>query len=159
MLQRALAFTLTLLTVGVWLSSETAVAQFAQDQSRWLRIESQHFEIHYLPSLAPELDRVVRSAERAYGRISGGLSFVLPIKVTQNGDSGRSFPDPSCPQDPVRARVVSALPRHRQYDRAGAVTPLREAAPAVSAMRRSGSNSRNLGSPLNSLVSISTSSR
>ena len=80
MLQRALAFALTLMTAGVWLSSETARAQSRQGQSPWLRAESQHFEIHYLAGLAPELDRVVRSAERAYGRISAHLNFVLATK-------------------------------------------------------------------------------
>jgi hypothetical protein len=69
------------MTAGVWLSPETATAQSRQGQSPWLRTESQHFEIHYLPALAPELDRVVPSAERAYGRFSGRLKFVLATKV------------------------------------------------------------------------------
>ena len=45
------------------------------------RTESQHFEIHYLPALARELGRVVRSAEPAYDRISGRLNFALIISV------------------------------------------------------------------------------
>ena len=71
MLQQALVFALTLLTAGVWLSPIAAAGGSRQGQSPWLRTESKHFEIHYLPALAPELDRVVRSAERAYDRISG----------------------------------------------------------------------------------------
>ena len=81
MLQRALVFALTLITAGVWLSPEAGTAPSQQGQSPWLRTESEHFEIHYLPALARELDRVVRSAERAYDRISGRLNFVLITKV------------------------------------------------------------------------------
>ena len=80
MLQQAVALALTLTTAGVW-SSPEARAQSTQSLSLWQRTDSQHFEIHYLPALAPELDRVVRSAERAYDRISGQLNFVLPTKV------------------------------------------------------------------------------
>ena len=71
MLQRAFAFALTLMTAGVWLSPESVTAQSRQGQSPWLRTESQHFEIHYLPALAPELDRVVRSAARGTAESAG----------------------------------------------------------------------------------------
>ena len=81
MLQRTLVFALTPMMVGVWLSPETATAQSRQGHPPWLKTESRHFEIHYLPALARELDRVVRSAERAYDRISGRLHFVLATKV------------------------------------------------------------------------------
>ena len=81
MLQRAVALALTLTTIGLWSSSEAARAQSTPVLSPWQRIDSQHFEIHYLPALAPELDRVVRGAERAYDRISGQLDFVFPTKV------------------------------------------------------------------------------
>jgi hypothetical protein len=64
MLQRAVALALTLTTAGVWSSPEAARAQSTQALSPFQRTNSQHFEIHYLPALAPELDRVVRSAER-----------------------------------------------------------------------------------------------
>ena len=67
--QRALAFALTLMTAGVWLSPITAVVGSRQGQSLWRRTESQHFEIHFLPALAPELDRVVRSAEPQIGML------------------------------------------------------------------------------------------
>ena len=80
MLQRTLVFALTPMMVGVWLSPETATAQSRQGHSPWLKTESRHFEIHYLPALARELDRVVRSAERAYDRISGRSNFVLATK-------------------------------------------------------------------------------
>src|SRR4051812_34947117 len=121
MLQRALAFTLTLITVGIWLSSETAIAQFAQGRSPWLKTESQHFEIHYLPALASELDRVVRSAERAYGRISGRLSFLLPTKVpllifapsgpmTLEQVAAYAASDQVTPPQPHRSRIVLPLP-------------------------------------------------
>ena len=81
MLPRALVFALTLTTAGVWSSPEAATEPSGQGQSSWQRTESQHFEIHYLPALTLTLDRVVRSAERAYDRISGRLNFVLTTKV------------------------------------------------------------------------------
>ena len=71
MFQRALVIARTLMTPGVWLSVEAATARSRQGQAPWLSTESQHFEIHYLPAFARERDRVVRSAERAYDRISG----------------------------------------------------------------------------------------
>jgi hypothetical protein len=81
MLEGALVFALTLTTAGVWSSPEAAAVPFTQGQSAWQRTESPHFEIHYLPALAPELERVTRSAERAYDRISERLNFTLPTKV------------------------------------------------------------------------------
>ena len=120
MLQRALAFTLTVMTAGVWLSPETATAQSRQGQSPWLRTESQHFEMHYLPAVAPELDRVVRSAERAYGRISGRLNFVLAIKVplvmfapsgpmTREQVAAYATSDQVAPPQPHGSRIVLPL--------------------------------------------------
>jgi hypothetical protein len=81
MLHRAAALALTLTMAFVSLSPGTARAQAAQAASPWQRTDSQHFEIHYPPALAPELDRVVQSAERAYDRIAGRLHFVMPTKV------------------------------------------------------------------------------
>ena len=81
MLERALVFALILPMAGVWSSPGAAAARFTQGQSAWQRIESEHFEIHYLPALARELERVTRSAERAYDRISGRLNFTFPTKV------------------------------------------------------------------------------
>jgi hypothetical protein len=81
MLPRGLAFGLILISTGLWLSTEPARAQSRPGQSAWLTTESQHFEIHYLPALAREVDVVVRSAERAYDQISGRLDFVFGKKV------------------------------------------------------------------------------
>ena len=81
MLQRTVALALTLTTAGAWSSPEAARPQSSQALSQWQRTDSQRFEIHYLPALAPELDRVVPRAERAYDRISGRLDFVLATKV------------------------------------------------------------------------------
>ena len=81
MLERALVFALILPAAGAWSSPEAAAVRFTRGQSAWQRTESEHFEIHYLPALARELERVTRSAERAYDRISGRLNFILPTKV------------------------------------------------------------------------------
>ena len=121
MLQRALAFALTLMTAGVWLSPEAAAAPFTQGQSAWQRTDSQHFEIHYLPALARELERVTRSAERAYDRISGRLNFTLRTKVplvmfapsgalTREQVVTYATSDHVAPQQPHRSRIVLPLP-------------------------------------------------
>jgi hypothetical protein len=81
MCPQALTFALTLIAASMWLPSHAATAGSRQGQSRWLRIESSHFEIHYLPTLARDVERVVRSAERAYDRISARLDFVFARKV------------------------------------------------------------------------------
>ena len=92
-----------------------------QDQSPWQRSESRHFEIHYQPALARELDRVVRSAERAYDRISGHLEFVLTTKVplvmfASSGPMTReqvvayATSDQVAPPRPHRSRIVLPLP-------------------------------------------------
>jgi hypothetical protein len=120
MLQRALTFALTLMTAGVWLSPGVATAQSQQGQSGWLRTDTQHFEIHYLPALTPELDRVVRSAERAYARISGRLNFVLATKVplvmfapsgptTREQVAAYATSDQVAPPQPHRSRIVLPL--------------------------------------------------
>jgi hypothetical protein len=70
MLERALRVALILPIAGTWSSPAAAAARFTQGQPAWQRTESEHFEIHYLPALAPELERVTRSAERAYDRIN-----------------------------------------------------------------------------------------
>ena len=121
MLQRTLAFTLTLITAGIWLSSETAIAQSALGKSPWLRTESQHFEIHYLPALARDAERVIRSAERAYDHIGGRLDFVFPKKVplvmsattgplTRDEIVAYSVSDEVAPQQPHRSRLVLPVP-------------------------------------------------
>jgi hypothetical protein len=106
---------------GIWLSLEAATAPPGQGQSTWQRTESRHFEIHYPPTLARELERVTRSAERAYDRISGRLSFTLPTKVplvmfassgtmTQEQVVTYATSDQVAPQQPHRSRIV--LPLH-----------------------------------------------
>ena len=128
MLQRALVVALTLTTAGVWSSPEAAKEPSSQGQSSWQRAESQHFEIHYLPGLARELDRVVRSAERAYDRISGRLNFVLTTKVplvmfapsgpmTREQVGTYATSDQVAPPRPHRSRIVLPLPeRDAQLD-------------------------------------------
>ena len=117
MLERALVFALALTTAGLWSSPETAAAPFPQAQSAWQRTESQHFEIHYLPALARELERVTRSAEGAYDRISGRLNFTLATKVplvmfAPSGALTReqvviyATSDDVAPQQPHRSRIV-----------------------------------------------------
>ena len=121
MLQRALAFGLMLISIGVWLSTEPARAQSRPGQSAWLRTESQHFEIHYLPALAREVDAVVRSAERAYAQITGRLDFVFGKKVplvmfattgplTRDEVVAYAISDEVAPQRPHRSRMVLPLP-------------------------------------------------
>jgi hypothetical protein len=121
MLQRALLYALPLVTAGVWLSPQAATALSPQGQSSWLRTQSQHFEIHYPPSLAPELDRVIRSAERAYDRVSGDLNFVFTKKVplvmfAPSGPITReqvvtyATSEQVAPQAPHRSRIVLPLP-------------------------------------------------
>jgi hypothetical protein len=121
MLERALVFALTLTTAGAWSSPETAKEPSRQDQSSWQRAESQRFEIHHLAALAPELDRVVRSAERAYDRISGRLNFALATKVplvmfapsgpvTREQVAAYATSDQVAPPRPHRSRIVLPLP-------------------------------------------------
>jgi len=120
MLRRAHIFALTLLAAGSWLPPDTATALSRQGQSRWLRTDSQHFEIHYLPAVARELDRVVRSAERSHDRISGHLNFVLSTKVplVMFAPSGPLTPEQAAtyatseevaPAQPHRSRIVLPL--------------------------------------------------
>ena len=120
MLSRALAFTLTLMTAGMSLFPEAAAVQSAQGQSLWLRTDSQRFEIHYGPALAPEIDRVARSAERAYDRVGGRLNFALATKVplvmfapsgpmTREQVAAYATSDQVAPPQPHRSRIVLPL--------------------------------------------------
>jgi len=90
------------------------------NQSAWSTAESQHFEIHYLPGQAAELDRVTRVAEQAYRRVSGRLQFVLPTKVpvilfapsgplTREQVVAYSMTDAITPPQPHRSRIVLPL--------------------------------------------------
>ena len=121
MLQRALAFTLAVITACIWLSPETATAESALGQSPWLTTQSQHFEIHYLPTLARDVERVVRSAERAYDHISGRLDFVFAKKVplvmsattgalTRDEIVAYAVSDEVASQRPHRSRLVIPVP-------------------------------------------------
>jgi len=121
MLQRTLAFTLALIAAGTWLPSEAESAGSQQGQSTWRRTDSPHFEIHYPPSLAADLDRVVRSAERAYDRISGDLNFVFAKKVplvmfapsgpiTRDQVVTYAISEEVAPAVPHRSRLVLPLP-------------------------------------------------
>src|SRR5918992_949213 len=115
--QRTLTVAVTLITAALWLPRAAATAPSRQGQSSWLRTDSRHFEIHYLPALARELERVTRSAERAYDLISGRLSFTLSTKVplvmfAPSGTMTReevvtyATSDEVAPQRPHRSRIV-----------------------------------------------------
>src|SRR4051794_4816743 len=121
MLARALAVTVTLSAAAPLWSPHAATRAARQRPQEWLRSESRRFEIHYQPALAPDLDRVVRSAEAAYDRISRRLNFVLATKVPlvvfapsgsmtpeQVADSSTS--DEVAPARPHRSRIVLPLP-------------------------------------------------
>lgn len=121
MLRRALVLVLTVIANGASLSPGAAAALSRQGESRWLRTESQRFEIHYQPSLARDLDRVVRSAEAAYDRVSRRLSFVLATKVplvifdpsgpvTAEAVAAYAGSDQVTPPHPHRSRLVLPLP-------------------------------------------------
>ena len=79
--KRALLFASTLIAAGMSASPEAASPSSRQSQPPWLRRESRRFEIHYQRALAPDVGRVVRSAEAAYDQISRRLNFVLATKV------------------------------------------------------------------------------
>lgn len=120
MLPRALVFALALTTPGGPSSPEAAASPVTHAPSGWQRTESRHFEIHYLPPLARDLERVTRSAERAYGRISKRLNFTLATKVplvmfaptgalTLEEVATYSISDDVAPQQPHRSRIVLPL--------------------------------------------------
>jgi hypothetical protein len=105
----------------VWSSPISAAPRSHQGQSLWLRVGTQHFEIHYLPALAPELDAVVRRAEAAYDRVSKRLSFVLATRVplvifapsgsmTREQVAAYASSDQVTPPQPHRSRIVLPLP-------------------------------------------------
>ena len=120
MLKRALVVVWTLIAAGVW-QSPGAARQSQQSQSAWLRYESRRFEIHYQRALAPDLDRVVRSAEAAYDQVSRRLNFVLASKVplvvfapsgamTQEQVVQYATSDEVTPPQPHRSRIVLPIP-------------------------------------------------
>jgi len=120
MYPQLLMFAVTLMTAAVSLP-QAATRESRQSQSSWLKTDSQHFEIHYLPSLARDVERVARSAERAYDHISGRLDFVFAKKVPliMSAPTGRltrdeivaySVSDAVAPQRPHRSRLVLPVP-------------------------------------------------
>jgi hypothetical protein len=120
MFRHALGFAVALMVAGGSSSPDAVIVPFGQDQLPWLRTESTHVEIHYLPTLARDVERVTRSAERAYDRISGRLSFSLPTKVplvmfapseavTREEAVSYATSDQVAPQQPHRSRIVLPL--------------------------------------------------
>jgi len=120
MLKRAVFVALTLIAAATWRSPEVAARPSQQSESPWLRTESQRFEIHYQRALAPDVARVVRSAEAAYDQISRRLDFVLATKVplvvfAPSGPMPRelvaeySVSDRVAPPQPHRSRIVLPL--------------------------------------------------
>ncbi len=120
MLEAALVFVLTLPPPALGSSPETAAGPMVYAQAAWRRTDSQHFEMHYLPALAHELDRVTRSAERAYDLISRRLNFTLRTKVplvmfapsggvTHEQVVTYAVSDQVAPQHPHRSRLVLPL--------------------------------------------------
>jgi len=114
-------FAVTLMTAATWSPPQAATTESRQGQSRWLRTESQHFDIHYLPALGRDVERVVRSAERAYDHISGRLDFVFAKKVplvmfattgplTRDEIVAYAASDEVAPQQPHRSRLVLPVP-------------------------------------------------
>ena len=117
---------LTLITGGVWLSAENAAnaaapASSMPTQPAWQVAETEHFEIHYLPELASDVDRVGLAAEQAYRRISARLSFDLATKVpvvlfapagevTREEAVAYAISDTVAPPVPHRDRLVLPLP-------------------------------------------------
>ena len=121
MFKRVFGSALTLTTAAMSLSATAATTPSQQGQSTWLRTESRRFEIHYQRRLAPDLDRVVLSAEAAYDRISTRLTFVLGTKVplivfapsgpmTQEQVAEYAASDQVAPPQPHRSRIVLPLP-------------------------------------------------
>jgi len=108
---------------GVSSSTALTVTPAGQDRPAWSTAESEHYEIHYLPGLAAQLDRVVRVAEQAYRRVSGRLNFVLPTKVPlvlfapsgplrQEQVVAYANSDAVTPPAPHRSRLVIPLTDH-----------------------------------------------
>ena len=120
MLERALIVAAAIATVGVSTSPGVPAGRSAQGGVAWQRTDSRRFEIHYLPASAPELERVTRSAEHAYDRVSQRLNFVLETRVplvlfTPSGPLTReqvvsyATSDLVAPQVPHRSRIVLPL--------------------------------------------------
>lgn len=120
MLDRALVIALALPISGVSSSPEPVTTRVTHGQTAWVRTESQHFEIHYLPPLAGDVARVTRSAELAYDRISGRLNFTLAAKIplvmfapsagmSQEQVVTYAISERVAPHHPHRSRIVLPL--------------------------------------------------
>jgi len=118
---RVLGLALVLMTAVMSLPPPAARAESWQRQSLWRRTDSQHFAVHYLPTLAGDVERVVRSAERAYEHVSGRLAFAfgkqVPLVVfastgplTRDEVVAYATSDEVAPQQPHRSRIVLPLP-------------------------------------------------
>ena len=81
----ALAATVMVLSAA---SSATAQPTPANGENRRVR-QTDHFEIHYPPSLDLHADRIATEAERAYERVSGdlrhNLGFNVPLVLFESG--------------------------------------------------------------------------
>jgi hypothetical protein len=121
MLKRALVFVLTLLiAAGTCFSQEPGARRPRHGPSPWLKAESPHFEIHCQSALGSDLDRVIRSGEAAYDKVSGRLDFVLATKVplvvftpsgplTHEQVAGYAASDDVAPPQPHRSRILLPL--------------------------------------------------
>ena len=119
---RAFTLALTLAAGAMWPSSEAAApATLRSGQLAWRIAETEHFEIHYLPELSAEVDRIGRAAEQAYGRVSGQLGFALSTKVpvvlftptgqlTRENAAAYAASDAVAPPEPHRSRIVLPVP-------------------------------------------------
>jgi hypothetical protein len=116
MFETALILALTWPPVAVRSPPEPA-ARVTQAETAWRRTDSRRFEIHYLPALAGQLERVTGAAERAYDRVSTRLNFVLGTKVplimfAPSGELTReqvvtyATSDRVAPQHPHRSRIM-----------------------------------------------------
>lgn len=120
MRQRVAASALILTIASISAPPDAGAVSSGEAQSTWRRTDSRRFEIHYPLSLAGQLDRVTRSAERAYDRVGGRLNFTLGTKVplvmfapsgafTREQVVAYAVSDDVAPQDPHRARIVLPL--------------------------------------------------
>lgn len=100
---------------------EAAPTRIMPAQASWQRTDTRHFEIHYLPPLARELERVGQAAERAYAKASGRLKFSLATRlplimfvptgvVTREQVVSYATSEQVAPLHPHRSRIVLSLP-------------------------------------------------
>jgi hypothetical protein len=111
---------LTLIAVGAWPALPSASLPPQPASTPWLRADSARFEIHYPPALAGDLDRVTRTAERAYDRVGTRLNFVLATRVPlimfgpsmavpREAAVAYAMSEDVAPHRPHRSRIVLAV--------------------------------------------------